>query len=204
MDDKEYYHFTNWDMKNIDKSKIYSTPNDLSNYWKNKLRKEYARDWYVQNKGLFESQYILGGSLKTGNNANDSKIKELSKELNIQLKYSTELLKEYIFDEVRYLNYPNKPTRKRCIFLFDTSISPVEYGKKIGFDIAKYNLIKIQPISPIHDLHRANYSLLNINFSDYEGIKNNAGLYWGSSIQADNDISSEVLYEGTYTITEIL
>ncbi|MHA1942226.1 MAG: DUF2441 domain-containing protein [Candidatus Hodarchaeales archaeon] len=202
MQDKNYYHFTTWDISKLEKDMDYRTPSDYSHYWKNKLKKDYAKLCFNQNKDQIGIPKIFENiKMASGISLRDQIIKEIE-EIYVQGKYTSELLKEYIFEEVRINSFPRLPSRKRCIFLFDKELDIVSYANRLEFDMSNYSLLEIEAVEPIGKIFRANMQLLDVNSGDYGDFKKNAEEYWACCSQID--INSEVLFEGNYRIKEIV
>ena len=73
-------------------------------YWKGKLA---SRDWVVPKP-----------SPSVGDLA----------EILLHAKYATEVLKEIVFEHVRDAEYRERPSRRRAMFLFDSSLDPAAYA----------------------------------------------------------------------------
>ena len=104
-----YNHITNWDIKSINLQETYSTNWTESNYWQHKQIATNELSQVVGNfKGsLEEVSKILGKSFDLSTFSN-----ELEKS-----KYYAELLKEYVFEDIRANEFPDRPSRKKCMFL---------------------------------------------------------------------------------------
>lgn len=109
-------------------------------------------------------------------------------------KYASELLKEYVFEEVRAAEYGTRPTRRRSMFLFDTAQDPHEYGT--AMKLAMTHLFRVTVTSG--SLHRAALAALNCNGSLYAEMVVKAREYW-SHIAAPS-MNTEVLFEGECTM----
>ena len=169
---------------------FYSTPQDCSHYWRQKLELQWVKEALRPLIRNVPNILIDGVNLEA-----------LLNEGSSYLKYYSELLKEYIFEEERAINFPDRPTRKKCMFLFDIGISPDEYAKKINFPLGKYRLLEIETLDEGSKLFRAKTSLLNCNLMQYSGMKLKAQEYWKGTDEINLD--TEILFEGNYKIVKI-
>jgi hypothetical protein len=105
-------------------------------------------------------------------------------------KYTSEVLKEYVFDEVRAVEFPRLPSRRRCMFLLDEVHDPEAYAAAIGFaDHA--HLYRVEVISG--RLHRGDLAELRCNMQLQGEIAEHARRYWRG---VPVGLSAEVLFEG--------
>ncbi len=185
----KFLHFTNWDASKIDINKEYYTYWEVSKYWRQKLE----GNWVNLSDGVL---YELPNIVIDGIN-----LRELSKYLK-HLIYTSELLKEYIFEEVRVNKFSGLPSRKRCMFLFDPEIDYKEYAKVLEFSLQKYNLIEIEVSEVKSKLSRADMSLLNCNPSLYDEIVSKAEEYWKGT--GKTGLNTEILFEGEFKIKRII
>ena len=115
-------------------------------------------------------------------------------------KYYSMLLKEYIFEDIRINEFPDKPSRMKCIFLAPQSVDLKEFAKMMNFG-GELKYLEIQPLDD-SKVHFANISLLNCDPLDHEVKINNAREYWNGNDEITKD--TEVLYEGEFIITQVL
>lgn len=175
------YHFSTWQHSDEHIGKVINVSWDVSNYWKQKL----TRGWVPQMVNLPDNVVVNGMAL--------SKLNEL---LN-HMKYTSELLKEYILEEVRANEYPSKPTRRKCMFAFSSKHDPDDYAKRLGFDRKRYRLMTLRVLEGTN-LHSGDMMHLNTNLSDHQGMVEAAQKYWAG---ADESLpTAEVLVEGQLEI----
>jgi hypothetical protein len=170
-------HFTSW--ADLEVGTSYRTAWETSNYWQVKLRGgwETAPTW------------LLAGLPP-----------ELAELLQIG-KYAGEILKEMVFERVRTSEFPNQPSRSRCMFLFDAELDPDEYAKRLGFEQARYSLILVEVDEKVSRLLRTDMGLLNCNNLKYYEQIGRAREYWRG---AGLGPGAEVLLEGEFKIVEVL
>ena len=106
------------------------------------------------------------------------------------LKYAAELLKEYVFEEVRVAEFVERPTRRRAMFLIDMCLDPHAYAASM--QLRAHRLYRVT----VHNgrLHRADASALNCNLSLHQDMAARARQYWTHAPAATT--SGEVLFEG--------
>lgn len=174
----KFLHFTSWNVTELKIDCKYDTrPWKISHYWKQKL----TGDW--------EKQQM-----------HSSGIPQLDK-LMQHGKYAAELLKEYIFEEIRQERFSNHPSRKTCMFLFDADLSVDEFAKNINFNPSNYSLIEILPSEDSHFL-RADLSHLNCNLGKYNDIVLAANEYWNGVEKSS--LQTEILFEGEFVVSKII
>ena len=140
------FHFTTWQLTDKDMGKILDVSWATSNYWKQKLTK----GWVPSIAPLPNNVVVNGVDLSQLN------------ELLSHMKYTSELLKEYVFDEIRSNEYPLKPSRRKCMFTFSATHNPDEYAKHLGFDRTRYQLLTLR-VLPETRLHSGDMGYLNTN-----------------------------------------
>jgi len=182
----EFLHFAMWDLSKININEQYCTDWELSHYWRGKLKGDWAS---LKEDTLSKLPNIV---------INEIPLRELSK----RLIYSSELLKEYIFEEVRVNKYTELPSRKRCMFLFDSQIDYKDYAKVLNFSLEKYNLIEIEAVKDMSKLLRVDMSLLNCNTNLYDEIVSKAEEYWSGADKID--LNTEILFEGKFKIKRVI
>ena len=180
------FHFTSWDIAEINLDKSHYTEWDKSYYWRQKLKGHWLKSIDDKLRRMFRN--ILD--------------KEDVVQLGKHYKYSTELLKEYIFEEVRANFYPNIPSRKKCMFLFDPEINISKYVALMNFNIEKYNLVEIETAEENSKILRVNMDLLNCNLKYYDEIIAIAHEYWKGA--SEISLNTEILFEGEFKILQIL
>ncbi len=186
-------HLTNWDINNLDFNIIYSSPKGESFYWKNKLK----GDWV--NIELYKNMLdMLGNSIPNFNII----IPELLTYIS-SCKYGCELLKEYIFEELRIKKYKHLPSRKNCIFCFPDDCNIDEMRKKYKLDNKLRPItLRIKGVSNNFIQHTVDSSFLNCNLLKYEEMLEYAEKYW-SGIMSDNMLP-EIIFSGDFKILEII
>jgi hypothetical protein len=179
-----FFHFTNWQLTDEHVGKVLTAEWEVSNYWKQKLTKGW----------------VLPFKLPDNVVVNGTKLSDFSDVLN-HGKYTSELLKEYVFEEIRSTEYPSKPNRRRCLFAFSTAHDPDEYAKRLGFERARYRLIEIRALDDART-HCGDMVHLNTNLSDYTGLAEAARRYWGGA--DERSATSELLLEGKFELIRLL
>ena len=185
-----FLHFTNWKIEEIKIGTPYSTSWDKSNYWiqKTKNGNSIPQDIASLLNAMPEIK-IQGLGLD---------IKEILKSFKIK----SELLKEYIFDEVRLEIQPSAPSRKKCMYLFDNTYDYKKYAELLSFELSNYNLLEIEPISEKFSYIKTDFSFLNCNVENYNSIRENAIKYWNGEIH--NQENCEILFQGDFIIKNVL
>jgi hypothetical protein len=186
----DFLHFTNWPVSNIDTNTIYCTNWNLSNYWAQKLKGDWLN--FVEYLPFDLPNIFIG----------EANLKEMVSFISKHLVYSSTLLKEYIFEEVRVNKYPELPSRKKCMFLFDLEIDYQQYSKVLKFILEKYNLIVIEPLKGESKFLRVDMNLLNCNLYLYDDIVANAEKYWMGTDKVY--LNTEILFEGKFKIKRII
>ena len=122
--------------------------------------------------------------------------------------YAESIRIEEMVEEVRRTEYPLCPSRKMCMFLFDKMLSPEGYFAAMGRPVdlqRQYNLVEVEVDDADSKIVRVNRllleSLLAEEHSDDE-VRANARVYWRGS--DDAGLNEEVLFQGTFTFTNIL
>lgn len=193
-----FYHFSSsWSKDKIELNKEYNTPSNGSNYWKGKLEGS-SNDKQLNN---------LLKSIETIFTEKYRRLIDLFNSIKPILqheKYASELLKEYIFEEVRERVFTSLPSRKRCMFLYKPipNFNYKEYAQNMGFDISKYNLYEIELVDNNHKIHKAEMSLLNCNLSNHDELVKRAKKYWQGTEKYGLD--TEILFEGSFKINNVL
>jgi hypothetical protein len=132
-----FKHFSHWDPASIDSSTTYNTDNwQSSSYWLNKQVDEVQIQGTVEPliEGISKILRLFGQTLD---------ISPLSSEIQ-KAKYYSELLKEYIFEDIRINEFPSKPSRKKCMFLAPSEVDIYEYAKRLGYQVEKKNFFEIE------------------------------------------------------------
>ena len=187
-------HFTRWDPTKLTLGTRHHTLPEMSSYWRQKL--EGTDDQLTTPDSIGNLRDQLGAL----GEAVPVEIVHFLHGIVTSLvdldKYAAELLKEYVFEEVRADMYPMMPSRRRCMFLFDHH-DPEEYAAALKFTTSRHTLVEIET-EDSGKLHKADLSLLDCNSLRYDGLVAKAHEYWSPSERAG--VHVEYLYEGAYTI----
>ncbi|MDE2888529.1 MAG: DUF2441 domain-containing protein [Gemmatimonadota bacterium] len=193
---KVYYHFTTWQMNSMGVGQQFEANWEVSNYWKCKLDGSFLND--------FEPfTGFTKGMLNVLNGLHEADLEEIRTFL-LHAKYSAELLKEYIFEEIRASEFPQIPSRMRCLFLFEAEHDKDAevYLQKMGYPLTGRSLIKVEPVDGKSATHRTDAKLLDVNLSRQPEVAAAARKYWKGT--SDPVALPEVLLEGSFVISEIV
>lgn len=189
----KFRHITTWTSDNIQTGEVYETVWAASNYWLNKQTNE--------NELLPTANDIFGSMqdiLKAFGKSFD--FSEISQEIQ-KSKYYAELLKEYIFEEIRTSDFPDKPSRKKCMFLVPYEVDIYEYASNLQYDLSTRTLLEIETIDG-GQIHFADLTLLNCNAHKHSDKVEAAKKYW---LGTNNfDLNTEVLFTGQFMVTSII
>lgn len=186
-------HFSSWTKENIKLDEVYQTSWAESNYWKNKQTDQNQIKNTID--PLFDSLNQIFKML--GKNFDTSKITdEIQKS-----KYYSELLKEYIFEDIRICEFPDKPSRKKCMFLSPNEIDIKDYAKRLNFDVTSKTFLQIETLDETK-LHFADLTLLNCNSKSHAEKLDFARQYWKGTDNRNFD--TEVLLTGPFKISKII
>ena len=197
-----FVHLTrSWRFNNSHLNQDFETPKDQSEYWKGKLRLEWAREGEASLKSNCDEMVAQA----SGSTLPDElaplvapMVEKMVQSLDHKAKYAMELLKEYIFDEIRLAEFPKLPSRRRCMFLFADCHSPADYAQNLGLrDMSQYSVVRVLP-SQTASIHVADMRFLNCNGCDHDGLAEAARKYWSPADSAS--IHSEVLLEGRWKL----
>lgn len=203
---KVYYHLTKWEIDSICVGKKYNTPEELSCYWQSQLDGSDTRSFdplacffqepldNIEPEAIKVIKAVLEGL----------GMLEGLRSLSLELKYSSQLLKEYIFEDIRASEFSQLPSRKRCMFLVEAEEAE-DCLRKMGFEgssLCGYSLIKVEPIKGDSITHRTDAKLLDINLARQPDIADRARKYWQGT--SDPIELSEVLLEGSFIIRKII
>ena len=125
---------------------------------------------------------------------------ELSQQIQ-KSKYYAELLKEYIFEEVRTFDFPNKPSRKKCMFLVPYDVDIFDYALNLQYGLTNRTLLEIETIEG-GQLHFADLTLLNCNSHKHSEKVVAAKQYWEGT--KNINLYTEVLFSGQFKVTSII
>jgi Protein of unknown function (DUF2441) len=192
-----YLHSSTWESKNYTVGKEYLTDWQESMYW---LHKKHAQQNQVFDNSIVEILKLLSdGQIEI------QLLDQVAKKFNMMFqhgRYASELLKEYIFEEVRQNKFPQLPSRMKCMFAFSKLIDPKLYLEKLKLNQNTKTLIEIEPIFQNSKVFAANYTLLDCNLSTHKEMVKFAHQYWNG----DNPdlLTTEILIEGKCVIRNIL
>jgi Protein of unknown function (DUF2441) len=105
------------------------------------------------------------------------------------VKETRELVKEFIFEDVRRAEFPALPSRRTCLYLIDEVQDPRTYATAMGLTMPHLYHVRVDE----GRLHRAPIAALNCITRSHDEIEEHARAYWrGGSRGAE----TEVLLEG--------
>jgi len=202
MDKKKYLHFTN-EKYNIG-SVINTEDWAFSNYWSGKMKMLSSSEKEFDIPKLPKFKCI--------NCSMDTEIpKELQAEIykvcerfnkNIRDNLSkVELLKEYIFEDIRQKLSPSLPSRKKCLFLLDT-----EENAKVFYDsfgVKKKYKIRVETLEEAKPIIRVDASWLDCNIQTVEQMELFAKSYWSGEIKNKHNYKQEILFEGKILVNDV-
>src|SRR5262249_47426916 len=116
------------------------------------------------------------------------------------LKIQAERDKEILFEEVRQAEYPDRPTRKRCIFLFDPQ-DPMVYATRMKFSLLEVAVGESEPWAGA-PLHRPDAGPLDCTARTRSEQQECARQYWRGDMTSG--AVPEILLEGPFRITRMV
>jgi hypothetical protein len=116
-------------------------------------------------------------------------------EILLHSKYAAQALKEYVFDEIRAMEFSSRPSRRRCMFLFDATLDADAYAATMG--LLQHHLFEVELSAGT--VHRAPLSELACNLSLVPELEERARAYW-RHVEAPS-MDTEILFEGTCKMT---
>lgn len=187
-------HWTRWRRDQFEVDKTYLAGARLSDYWQGKLKQDWIKLAALPSnlKPLISTLDLIDTSKQASQG-----LRGLA---DLQL-YSGELLKEYVFEEIRSIEFLDAPSRKQCLFCFDTSLDPHDYFREMKIETSGRLLIEIEGISAKSKHLRVMPSLLNCNTASVMDMQKIAKKYWAGFSQAVLD--SEVLFAGEFQIKKV-
>ncbi|WP_373997933.1 DUF2441 domain-containing protein [Bdellovibrio bacteriovorus] len=93
-------------------------------------------------------------------------------------KAKLELLKEYIFEDVRQSEFPHLPSRKKAVFFLDESDDTDEKISRFSSMLARREKMVFRGIEEKHLIFRADANFLNCNMKSTDEIFEFARRYW--------------------------
>lgn len=188
---QRFYHLTSWVLSPENIGQAFTTiSSDTSYYWTQKLTLSGVESAREANFRYLEEIGVPGPSIGPFS------------EVMLHAKYAQELLKEYIFEEVRKAEFTSAPSRKKCMFLFEPSPDPWLYLSKLGLMPTERRLIEVEPIAHQSSVMPVDSRHLDCNMEVYASIVEHARRYWSGSTTSNPTI--EVLLEGCFTLTRII
>ena len=184
----KFYHFTSLKKNQIIPNESYETNWVESNYWLHKQRNRQ------ENNEMNSALEGIGTILKAF--GKDFDLSSISKEMQSS-KYYSELLKEYIFEEVRQKEFPEKPSRKNCMFLVPIEVNLNNYCKNMGFNTNQLTMLEVD-IENDSKYHFADFTLLNCNNLIHDEKVEKAKEYWNGTDR--RDMNTEILFRGKFKI----
>jgi len=113
-----------------------------------------------------------------------------------RLRYAAELLKEYVFEDVRRVHFSERPSRRSCMYLFDTAEDPEAYARAMNLEGSV--LYQVEVISG--QLHRGPIAALNCNARTHDEMVEYAHRYWAHT---ESNVGTEVLFEGMCRLSRL-
>lgn len=192
---KQLFHWSNFQKDQIEIGCAREASYSPSFYWNGKLTREWTKS-YPYPPALVKICDLLDRIDPT---------KEASSGLktvaDIQL-YSGELLKEFIFEEIRAAEFGSLPSRKNCMYCFDSSIDPNQYMEQMKIPTHGRILIEIEPNAQKSSVVQVRPSLLNCNTLTVPEMRDCARSYWSGTDEVGFD--TEVLLVGEYQVKRIV
>lgn len=111
-----------------------------------------------------------------------------------KIKEYSILIRELVYEEVRYKCFSGLPSRRNCVWLCDKESLPLWEGK-IGGD---YDIYKVKATGNIHSCYAGALDDTNIN---YKILSEKAIVYWSGECIGDIN-EKEYLFEGRIELLE--
>jgi hypothetical protein len=190
-----FYHCTSW--TDVTVGQRVGTSWEASHYWTEKS----AGTAPIPDGAAFVDQVtmtidqVTAASPQLGPAA--ALVRTIANQLATRLgdyKRKSELLKELLFEQVRADAASERPSRAKCMFLFDSDLDPGRYLRAMpGLAAVRPMLLRVRAMDGAI-WHRGPLSLLNCDASPIATIKENARRYWGTGHLPGYD--TEVLLVG--------
>jgi len=116
---------------------------------------------------------------------------------SLALKEYLMLIREFVFEEVRREQFPDLPSRQKCIWVMETPESVVYWAGKM--DIPK-RLLKVRLAG---EGHRASNDCLASDTLSLKEFRTNAVNYW-SGEQSSSSPQHETLFEGSVYVARVV
>ncbi len=210
----KYYHLART-RNAFDLNKLYCTPLYESEYWKR--QRDIASAGTAGAKDFKKISVLSGVEIHlTDEQALSCSIEKAKAQMN----------KEHIFERVREKEYPDRPSRKSCMFLCESEDQITHYAKQFGFQRPPYTIFEIECQEVLEDWsddalkrsgipreifnemrqpnrHRSNPDFLVCNVLTEVAIEDMARKYWRSE-KTDDDSLTEVLFRGFFKVTRLI
>lgn len=195
-----YCHLSKWTRQQITPGQVLSTSSPASPYWIGKRDRSWADK--VKMPGIL-------GAISLDNFPNivvqGIPMKEILTTTSLvwsqTSKYAPELLKEYVFEDVRIHEFPERPSRRSCLYAIPEKKNPSEYAAALGFNDGQYcSALKIKPLADAI-VHVAPLKYLDCDGLDIAGMEDQARRYWNGPKSEEELV--EVLIDGSVEIIEI-
>ena len=185
----KFWHATNKLKADIELNTVCTALYDISEYWKNKHTAE-SNLYDATTCSLFVKAFVnVGIDIKTAQEA---------AHLLPKTRYYMDSQKEYIFEEIRVTEFPDRPSRRNCMFLLPYQADISGFIEKYKF----YNRINLEIETEDGGLlHFADASLLDCDTKIFSKKQDAARQYWSGTDK--RDINTEVLFRGNYKIIRI-
>jgi len=162
-----------------------STNWEMSRYWETKLTAKWVTDFPGIPAGMVRPGFPV------------EQISDLLK----HGKYAAELLKEFVFEEVRQEQYSSMPSRRKCLFAFPSSLDPHEYAASIGLSEKDGLLLEID-VAANAAVHYAEMKLLDCNGLVYAKLRSQAARYWETDARGSS--TCEILVDGDFRVIRVV
>ncbi|MCW3102429.1 MAG: hypothetical protein JWO09_869 [Bacteroidetes bacterium] len=185
----KFKHITGWTTYSL--GQIYNSPPIESDYWKGKLINDKQASAEIEGMFNIIQQLIAHSKID---------ISFIPVELQ-KAKYYSELLKEFIFEDIRASEFPNLPSRKKCMFLIPFEVNAMAYAENMKYPLDNKTLLELELQDP-YSLHYADLTLLNCNSMPHPQKVEAARRYWQGT--EERGLNTEVLFEGRFKIAKVI
>lgn len=224
-----YLHFTAIPPQDFVLGAKRATPVDDSNFWVQKHSAEQidrARERFRQQVGGIELLLVSMPSISAPGPGRVQEHMQLLQQLPAPLRtYAEAVLRgadreelaarindfanekvrwerrnEGIYEDVRLAEFPDAPSRRRCMFLFNAD--PAAFAAKYGFAGLGRTLIEVEPVAGSSKVLVTSMDLLDLGPGDEGQVRGAARSYWRGG--SADPFSTEVLVEGEYVVTRVI
>lgn len=198
------HHVSNWNTSELEFGvTTYRTDEmwDTTHYWTRHVAGSFVNQMNLGQR-MDELRKILTGCDRCGRSY-DMLFEEFEK-MSWRAKYSSEILKEYVFEDVRQDHYSALPSRRSCMFLFERTVDAAHALETLGRrkKLDDYSVLEIKLDHEEGRIHCADMTLLDCNDNLVEDYEEEAHRYW-SGHHSDSGFV-EILYEGPFQILGVL